>query len=234
MNPLTEMPYWKTARGRHSRAGLAFDYCDVAVVTNIGDGDHLGLSDINTPKTGQSKAVHCRIRGASGVAVLNATIPWWWKWPSLPGGVVFFAIDGNHPVIVRHRGRAAGAAVFVRDGQIVLAEGDREEVLMSLERLPLTRGGQVAFQVENTLAAVAAAWSLKVPADLILAQADRLPPIWKKCRPIQCVEMDGATVVVDYGHNTHSFRRCSTRWQSSRMSVRTVVYSTPATAAIAI
>ena len=30
------------------RAGLGFDRCDVAVVTNIGEGDHLGLSDIGT------------------------------------------------------------------------------------------------------------------------------------------------------------------------------------------
>ena len=30
------------------RSGLAFDACDVAVVTNIGEGDHLGLGGIDT------------------------------------------------------------------------------------------------------------------------------------------------------------------------------------------
>ena len=39
---------FETARGGILRAGLAFDRCDVAVVTNIGEGDHLGLNDIET------------------------------------------------------------------------------------------------------------------------------------------------------------------------------------------
>ena len=38
----------ETARGGILRAGLGFDRCDVAVVTNIGEGDHLGLGDIDT------------------------------------------------------------------------------------------------------------------------------------------------------------------------------------------
>ncbi len=65
-----------------------------------------------------------------------------------PGEVVFFAVEPNHPVIVRHRG-VGGRAAFVRDRQLVLAEGDREEILLPLDRLPLTRDGQIAFQVEN-------------------------------------------------------------------------------------
>jgi hypothetical protein len=38
----------ETARGGVLREGLGFDRCDVAVVTNIGLGDHLGLSYIST------------------------------------------------------------------------------------------------------------------------------------------------------------------------------------------
>jgi cyanophycin synthetase len=48
MNPNVEAAVFETARGGILREGLAFDYCDVAVVTNIGDGDHLGISEINT------------------------------------------------------------------------------------------------------------------------------------------------------------------------------------------
>ena len=38
----------ETARGGMLREGLAFDRCSVAVVTNIGMGDHLGLNYITT------------------------------------------------------------------------------------------------------------------------------------------------------------------------------------------
>ena len=134
MNPTVETAVFETARGGILREGLAFDYCDVAVVTNIGDGDHLGLSDINTPED-LAKVKRCIVDVVSpkGYAVLNANDPLVVEMaPYCPGGVLFFAIDGNNPVIVRHRS-VGGRAVFVRDGQIVLAEGSREETLMSVD-----------------------------------------------------------------------------------------------------
>ena len=43
LNPQVEAAVLETARGGILREGLGFDACDVAVVTNIGEGDHLGL-----------------------------------------------------------------------------------------------------------------------------------------------------------------------------------------------
>ena len=48
LNPRVEAAVLETARGGILREGLGFDRCDVAVVTNIGEGDHLGLADIDT------------------------------------------------------------------------------------------------------------------------------------------------------------------------------------------
>src|SRR4029079_4735886 len=45
-NPSVDAVVLETARGGILRAGLAFDRGDVAVVTNMGEGDHLGLNDI--------------------------------------------------------------------------------------------------------------------------------------------------------------------------------------------
>ena len=105
---------------------------------------------------------------SNGVAVLNAADPLVVGMePHCAGAIFYFALDGNHPVIVRHR-TAGGKVIFVRQNQVVVAEGDREEVLLSLEHVPLALGGKIAFQVENTLAALAAALSLKVPPDVIL------------------------------------------------------------------
>ena len=148
------MAVFETARGGILREGLAFDYCDVAVVTNIGDGDHLGLCrHQHAGRTGQGEALHRRGGGARrAMPCSTPTIRWWSRWrPIAPAASSSSPSTPNHPVIVRHRG-VGGRAVFVRDGQIVLAEGDREEAVVSLDRLPLTRGGQIAFQVENSLA----------------------------------------------------------------------------------
>ena len=44
MHPDVDAAVFETARGGLLREGLGFDMCDVAVVTNIGIGDHLGLN----------------------------------------------------------------------------------------------------------------------------------------------------------------------------------------------
>ena len=69
---------------------------------------------------------------------------------------ILFARDGKHDVITQHRARG-GRAVFENDGVIILAEGQSESPLVPLARVPLTRRGTVGFQVENVLAATAAA-----------------------------------------------------------------------------
>jgi cyanophycin synthetase len=48
LHPGVDAAVLETARGGVLREGLGFDRCDVAVVTNIGLGDHLGLSYIST------------------------------------------------------------------------------------------------------------------------------------------------------------------------------------------
>ncbi len=76
LNPNVETAVFETARGGILREGLAFDRCDVAVVTNIGDGDHLGLSDINTAAE-LAKVKRCVVEAVApeGWAVLNANDP---------------------------------------------------------------------------------------------------------------------------------------------------------------
>jgi cyanophycin synthetase len=110
LNPQVEAAVLETARGGILREGLAFDACDLAVVTNIGEGDHLGLGGIET--VGQLAEVkQTVVRGVApwGTAVLNAADPL-----VVPmarhcrGAVLFFALDARNPVLVRHRrpGRA--------------------------------------------------------------------------------------------------------------------------------
>jgi cyanophycin synthetase len=228
MNPRVEMAVFETARGGILREGLAFDCCDVAVVTNIGDGDHLGLADIHTPEElAKVKRTIVEVVSPEGFAVLNAGDPLVVEMAAhCPGGVVFFAIDPSLPVIVRHRG-VGGSAVFVRDNNIVLAEGDREEVLVSLGRLPLTRGGQVAFQVENALAAVAAGWAMGISTDLIRTGAESIAADMDKVPGrFNVLEIDGAAVIVDYGHNAHSLIAVIEALAKFPHRRRTVVYTT--------
>jgi cyanophycin synthetase len=206
MNPSVDAAVLETARGGILRAGLAFDRCDVAIVTNIGEGDHLGLNDIETlDKLARVKRVPVEAVSKTGSAVLNAADQHVAQMVKCcPGRVVYFALDPENSIIAGHRA-AGGRAVSVRNGSIVLLDGNHDAALISLDHVPLTHGGRIAFQVENTLAAVAAAWSLGVPREAIrtgletfAADLDHSPGRFN------LLEVNGAAVVVDYGHNVSS------------------------------
>jgi cyanophycin synthetase len=227
MNPTVEAAVFETARGGILREGLAFDCCDVAVVTNIGEGDHLGLNEVHTVET-LAKVKRCIVDVVppDGTSVLNANDPHCVAMePYSAGKICYFALDGNHPVIVRHR-KTGGQALFVRDNMIIVAEGSREEAFLSLNRVPLTRGGKVSFHVENTLAAVAAAIALKVPADVIRARAETFAADMDKVPArFNILDIHGATVIVDYGHNIDALAALIPVMETFPHQRRTCVYS---------
>jgi len=217
----------ETARGGILREGCGFDACDVAVVTNIASGDHLGLHEIDTPEqlAWVKGAIVAAVR-SSGTAVLNAADPLvveMKKW--CRGRVVYFALDPEHPVITAHLADG-GFAATIRDGWMVLRDGPRETRLASLARVPLVHGGMVAFQVENALAAAAAAWSLGVPLELVrLGLEDFSSGALGSPGRFNLLDLDGATVVVDYGHNVPSLEQICRTLETLPHPRRTAVYS---------
>jgi cyanophycin synthetase len=193
----------ETARGGILREGLGFDRCDVAVVTNIAEGDHLGTAGIDTPEQlARVKRTLVEAVAPEGAAVLKADDPLVAAMAAhCPGRVIYFAQDGDDPVILRHRA-GKGRAAFARDGHLILAEGGQEIPLVSLDDVPLTHGGRIGFQVENALAAAAAVWALGVPCQAIRVGLESFSPDMSKVPGrFNLLEVNGATVIVDYGHN---------------------------------
>jgi cyanophycin synthetase len=194
----------ETARGGVLRAGLGFDRCDVAIVTNVGEGDHLGLGGVNDLETlAKVKRVIVDVVPKHGFAVLNAADPLVVAMAEhCKGGVIYFAYSPDNEVIQKHRA-VGGRAVFVKREFVVLAEGDVEIPLVALAHVPLTHGGRIRFQVENVLAAAAAASALGVPRDSIRTALETFSPhLDGSPGRFNLLQVNGATVVVDYGHNT--------------------------------
>jgi len=207
--------------------GLAYDRCQVGVVTNIDDGDHLGDFDINeTERLFNVFRTQVDVVLPDGVAVLNARDPRVVEMAELcDGGVIFFGIDPALPAITQHLAQD-GRAVFVRDGSIVLAHGSQEERLADVAAIPLTHGGRVAFQVENVLAAVGSAWALDIPVELIRAgietfDIDQADAPWQ----FTLFERNGATVVVDDVHNASALRPLISAIGQFPATQRAAVYS---------
>ncbi|HWG47672.1 MAG TPA: Mur ligase family protein [Gemmataceae bacterium] len=226
-HPRVEAAVLETARGGILRAGLGFDHCDVAVVTNIAEGDHLGIADIDTvEQLARVKRTIVEAVATDGHAILKADDSLVMDMAAHCGGaVLLFARDGQHPLIVEHRQRG-GRAAFVRDRRIILAEGSQEIPLVSLERVPLTHGGHIGFQVENALAAAAAAWVLGVPCEVILAGLESFAADLERAPArFNLLEFNGATVVMDYGHNTSSLASLIETFEPLPHKFRSAVYS---------
>lgn len=217
----------EVARGGILREGLGFDRCDVAIVTNIAEGDHLGSSDVDTPE--QLAYVKSTIVWSvrdTGYAVLNANDPLTVGMAEYcKGKVVFFARDGKNPVIEEHR-QKGGRVAFTRENQIIFAEGAQESVLISLSRVPLTHGGKVGFHVENSLASAAAAWCLGIPLEKIRAGLESfIPGLGNVPARFNLLDIHGLTVVLDYCHNTSALASFLETLEQLPHSFRTAMYS---------
>ena len=227
MNPFVEAAVLETARGGILREGLGFDFCDVGIVTNIGEGDHLGLSDIETIEQ-LSKVKRCIIEAVhkNGFGVLKANDPLTAEMAEkCKGRVIFFAIDENDPVLTNHRVKGE-RVVFVRNGRIFTAEGAEETPLTTLDQIPLTHQGRIQFQVENVLASVAACWGVGMSVEQIVAGLESFSAHMDKVPGrFNLLEVHGATVVADYGHNSSSLLAIIEALEQFPHSHRTVVYS---------
>lgn len=150
--------------------GLAYDRCQVGIVTNLDPADILPDLYVHEPEqVANAFRTQVDVIVPDGVAVLNAGDPFIADMaPLCDGTVIFFAINGDVKTIADHLAQG-GRAVFVRDAQLVLAEGSEQAVLTDLSSIPLTQAGQLTSQILNVLAAVGAAWALHIALDLIRA-----------------------------------------------------------------
>lgn len=226
LHPDVDAAVLETARGGVLREGLAFDRCDVAVVTNVGTGDHLGLNYITTVQDlAVLKRVIVQNVSSKGVAVLNAAdanVASMAK--KCKGAVTFFAQDRHHAVMATHRAQGH-AVVYVEEGHLVAAKGDFKHHI-PLSKVPVTLGGAIGFQVENVMASVAAAWALKVEwATIEAGLASFSNDNDNAAGRFNLFHYRGATVIADYGHNPDAMAALVQAVQAMPATRRSVVIS---------
>jgi cyanophycin synthetase len=226
LHPDVDAAVLETARGGVLREGLAFDLCDVAVVTNIGMGDHLGLSYISTVEDlAVVKRVVVQNVAPHGMAVLNAADPMCVQMAeACPGSVTFFAREAYQPVIATRRAQGH-RVVFVEGGDIVAVQC-AEEHRIPLAGIPLTRNGTIGFQIENAMAVVATTWALKVDWETIKAGlASFINDAQTAPGRFNFFDFRGASVFADYGHNPDAMLALVPAIESIKANKRVAVIS---------
>ena len=144
--------------------GLPYDKCTVGVVTDVSWNELLVPFDILDAEQAYKVArTQVDVILPTGTAVLNAADPQVVEMAELcDGKVIFYGMDASSAVLSKHRTEGE-RVVFVRDDQIVLAQGTQDVALLPLASLKPAK----ASQPEMVMAAVAAAWALNIPPELI-------------------------------------------------------------------
>ena len=168
MNRAIEAAVFENGSDSILSEGLAYDRCQVGIVTNVDVECHTGRYYIETPEQVYNVLrTQIDIVLPKGAAVLNAKEAMLVEMSSLcDGEVIYFALDPELPAITEHREQGK-RAVLVRYGQIMLASGQGETSLAKLKDIPLTEYGKSNQQIENVLASVAAAWALGISPDVM-------------------------------------------------------------------
>ncbi|MDP9469036.1 MAG: cyanophycin synthetase [Chloroflexota bacterium] len=205
-NPNVEMAVFEVARGGILREGLGYDRNDVAVVLNV-TGDHLGLGGINSIRQlAAVKQVLVEAVPRDGTAVLNADDPLVAAMAShCSGSVVYFSMDPDNETIGRQasRGRRAVTVEPGRNGEmIVLRHGRKSMPLVWTHLLPATFEGRARMNVQNALAAGAAAWAAGAHLhDIRQGLRTFTTSYFMAPGRLNMFELDGYRVIVDYAHN---------------------------------
>jgi cyanophycin synthetase len=176
------------------------------VVLNV-TGDHLGLGGITSIRQlAEVKRVVVEAVPRDGVAVLNADDPLVAAMSRhTSGSVVYFSMDPEHERLKfqASRGRRSVTVEAGRNGEkIVLRQGRKSMDLVWTHLIPATFEGRARMNVQNALAATAAAWAAGAHLhDIRQGLRTFTTSYFMAPGRLNMFELDGYRVVVDYAHN---------------------------------
>ncbi|RZS54969.1 cyanophycin synthetase [Sphaerotilus mobilis] len=154
--------------------GLAYDRCQVGVVTDLDGAETLGAHDIaSIDQMPRVLRTQIDVVLADGVGVLNVDHAEVAELARLcDGEVLLYASTSDNAALAVQRAQG-GRSVCVRDGRIVLATGSADTFHLPLNN---PRRAHLGLSAEVLLAAVATAWAMGISPELIAAGIETFEP----------------------------------------------------------
>ncbi|RZA12712.1 MAG: cyanophycin synthetase, partial [Proteobacteria bacterium] len=211
-DPSVGVAVLETARGGLGRNGLGYDWSDVGIITNIGP-DHIGQDGIED----EDDILHIKALVAErvregGTVVLRAdngrlaALPESrsFKRQKLNRTIVYFSTDPYNETLLKHMADG-GLCYYLHEGLIFEAHGTERKTMIAVARdIPITLNGKADFQIENVMAAIAAARSLGLDKDHIVERLKTFESGKNEGR-MNIYSTDRGSIILDYGHNPNAF-----------------------------
>ncbi len=204
-DPTVDFAVLECARGGILKNGLAFQNCDVAIVTNVA-ADHMGLGGINTiEQMAKVKSVVPETVFPHGYAVLNADDDLVFAMAKdLKCNIALFSMDENNPRIQEHCKKGGLATVF-ENGYVSILKGTWKIRVMHVKDIPLTFEGKATHNIANTLPSVMATYlyksitinDIKTGLQTFIAGSNTTPG------RLNFFHFKDFTFLADFAHNPH-------------------------------
>ncbi len=199
-NKQIDVAVLETARGGIIREGLGYDLADVGIITNI-TNDHLGIDGIKSIEDlAFVKSLVAEAVKDSGYTVLNAE-----------DGMTPFVLKRVKTKVMLFYNRFENIKVnnisdyiqvYNDNGLIKIKDNSQVIPVASVKDIPITHNGLLDCNIFNSLAAVCALYSLKVPVACI---AEGLKSFDYNPGRFDIIEKNGYKIMLDYAHNVSGY-----------------------------
>ena len=207
-DPAVDFAVLECARGGILKSGLAFQNCDVAIVTNVA-ADHIGLGGINNlEQMAKVKSVVPETVFPHGYAVLNADDDLVYKMSGeLDCNIALFSMDENNRRIKKHCDKGGLAAVF-ENGYISIKKGNWKIRVMAVKDIPITFEGRALHNIQNCLPSVLATYLFRdiTIEDIRSALSSFLPSSSQTPGRLNFFHFKNFSVLADFAHNPHGLK----------------------------
>ncbi len=202
-DPTVDFAVLECARGGILKSGLAFQNCDIAIITNVST-DHIGLGGIDTlEQMAKVKAVVAESVFSHGYAILNADDDLVYKMKdSLDCNIGLFSMDENNPRIKAHC-KKGGLATVYENGYVSIMKGTWKIRVQKVADIPITYGGRATHNIMNTLPAILATYlyrNIKVD-DIKGALETFVPSATQTPGRLNLFKFKHFEFLVDFAHN---------------------------------
>lgn len=202
-DPTVDFAVLESARGGILKAGLAFQQCDIAIVTNISE-DHIGLGGITTiEQMARVKSIVPETVKKDGFAILNADDHLVYAMKNnLQCNVAFFSMDENNPRIIDHCKKGGFAAVY-ENGYVTIMKGTWKIRVEKVANIPITYGGRAVHNIMNTLPAILATYLYRniTVEDIRQSLQTFVPSPSQTPGRLNLFQFKHFSFLVDYAHN---------------------------------
>ncbi len=207
-DPTVDFAVLECARGGILKSGLAFQHCEVAIITNVA-ADHIGLGGIHSvEQMARVKSVVAETVFNHGYAILNAEDDLVYAIrKDLKCNIGLFSMNENNARIKEHC-NAGGLATVYENGYITIMKGNWKIRVLQVKDIPITFEGKALHNIANVLPAVLATYLFRdiTIEDIRSALQTFVPGSNTTPGRMNFFNFKHFTILADFAHNPHGLK----------------------------